>query len=68
MVHVEHSPKAMDFASWCKTMAVAPDTVATLKTMLEGASPALKAYLKPSNDNGKLGFVLSELIAIGKKP
>jgi hypothetical protein len=58
----------MDFASWCKTMAVAPDTVATLNTMLDGASPALKAYLKPSNDNGKLGFVLSELIAIGKKP
>jgi ubiquinone/menaquinone biosynthesis C-methylase UbiE len=68
VMHVEHSPKAMDFASWCKTMAVAPDTVATLKTMLDGASPALKAYLKPSNDNGKLGFVLSELIAIGKKP
>jgi hypothetical protein len=42
--------------------------VVTLKTMLDGASPALKAYLKPSNDNGKLGFVLSELIAIGKKP
>ena len=31
------------------------------------AAPALKAYLKPSNVNGKRGFVLSELIVVAKK-
>jgi ubiquinone/menaquinone biosynthesis C-methylase UbiE len=67
VVHVEHSPKAMDFASWCKTMAVAPETGVTLTAMLEEAAPALKAYLKPSNVNGKRGFVLSELIVVAKK-
>jgi ubiquinone/menaquinone biosynthesis C-methylase UbiE len=63
----EHAPKAMDFASWCKTMGVAPDTVTILKGMLDDASPALRAYLQPRNDDGKLGFTLSELIVIARK-
>lgn len=66
--HREHAPKSMDFASWVKTMNVPAATVPTLKTMLDDASPALKAFLKPSDEAGKIGFVLDELIAIAEKP
>lgn len=68
LVHHEHAPKAMDFQSWVKTMDVPADMVPKLAAMLDEASPALKAFLAPSNDNGKRGFVLSELIAIAKRP
>ena len=66
--HHEHAPKAMDFASWVKTMQVPVETVASLKGMLDKASPALKAFLKPATLDGKLGFTLDELIAIAVRP
>lgn len=66
--HHEHAPKAMDFASWVKTMQVPAETVPRLKAMLDMASPALKAFLKPASVDGKLGFTLDELIAIAEKP
>lgn len=66
--HREHAPKAMDFASWVKTMAVPAETVPRLRAMLEDASPALKAFLKPATVDGKLGFTLDELIAIAERP
>jgi ubiquinone/menaquinone biosynthesis C-methylase UbiE len=68
LVHREHAPKSMDFASWVKTMNVPADTVPRLAAMLDDASPALKAFLKPTNDNGKRGFTLDELIAIARRP
>lgn len=64
----EHAPKAMDFGSWVKTMNVPETTVPKLAAMLDDASPALKAFLKPSHEGAKRGFVLDELIAIAKKP
>jgi hypothetical protein len=36
--------------------------------MLDGAIPALKAFLKPTNDGGKRGFTLDELIAVARRP
>ena len=66
--HVEHCPKAMDFDTWCKTMAVDASTAPVLAKMLDDASPALRAFLTPSNDNGKRAFVLTELILIATKP
>ena len=68
LVHMEHAPKAMDFATWCKTMKVPQDTVAELRTVLTGASGALAAFLKPTVDGDTIGFTLDELIAIAKKP
>ncbi len=65
--HREHAPKAMDFASWVKTMNVPAETVPRLKAMLDDASPALKSFLKPAEQDGKLGFMLDELIAIAVK-
>ena len=66
--NVEHSPKAMDFETWCKTMSVDAATVPRLAAMLDEASPALKAFITPSNTAGKRGFVLTELILIAGKP
>lgn len=68
LVHREHAPKAMDFQSWVKTMNVPAETVPRLAAMLDGASPALKAFLKPTDDDGKRGFTLDELIAIARRP
>ena len=58
----------MDFDTWCKTMSVDGATVPKLANMLDDASQALKAFLTPTNDNGKRGFVLTELILIAQKP
>jgi ubiquinone/menaquinone biosynthesis C-methylase UbiE len=68
LVHREHAPKGMDFQSWVKTMNVPADTVPRLAAMLDGASPALTAFLKPTNEGGKRGFTLDELIAIARRP
>ncbi|MGE0697769.1 MAG: class I SAM-dependent methyltransferase [Hyphomicrobiaceae bacterium] len=68
LVHREHAPKAMDFQSWVKTMNVPADIVPRLAAMLDEASPALKAFLKPSNADGKRGFTLDELIAVARRP
>lgn len=68
VLHKEHAPKAMEFAAWCKNMAVAGETVSRLRSMLDGASPALNSYLQPRSEDGKLTFTLVELIALGRKP
>ena len=68
LVHREHAPKRMDFASWVETMNVPLATVVELRAMLDGASPALKSFLKPGLDGDKLGFTLDELIAIARRP
>lgn len=65
--HIEHCPKAMDFDTWCKTMAVDAATVPKLAKMLDEATPALQAFLTPTDSNGKRGFVLTELILIATK-
>jgi ubiquinone/menaquinone biosynthesis C-methylase UbiE len=67
IIHQEHQPKAMEFAAWCRNMNVPAETVARLEPMLRDAAPALKAFLQPSAVDGKLGFVLAELILIAKK-
>ena len=67
LVHREHAAKGMDFESWVKTMNVPAETVPRLAAMLDDASPALKAFLKPTNDGGKRGFTLDELIAIARR-
>lgn len=67
LLHTEHAPKAMDFATWCKTMQVPADTAIELRGVLTGAEGALAAFLKPTIEGDKIGFTLAELIAIAKK-
>jgi ubiquinone/menaquinone biosynthesis C-methylase UbiE len=68
IAHRELLPKAMEFAPWCKTMAVAPQTVTQLRSMLTEAKPALKAFLKPVAEGSDIGFTLLELVLIARKP
>lgn len=68
VLHSEHAPKAMEFAAWCRNMGVAEATAATLRSMLEGAALALRSYLQPRTEDGKLTFTLVELIALARKP
>ncbi|MBV1693876.1 MAG: methyltransferase domain-containing protein [Hyphomicrobiales bacterium] len=65
--HSEHQAKAMNFADWCRNMSVPEDTVPRLAAMLREASPALRAFLKPADNDGALTFELAELILIAKK-
>jgi ubiquinone/menaquinone biosynthesis C-methylase UbiE len=67
VVHSEHQAKAMEFAGWCKTMAVPADTVPKLAAMLREARPALAAFLMPAERDGQLTFTLAEFILIGRK-
>jgi ubiquinone/menaquinone biosynthesis C-methylase UbiE len=68
LVHTEHAPKAMDFATWCHTMKVPEPAVGELRAMLTGAGGAFAAFLKPTINGDKIGFTLDELIAIARKP
>jgi hypothetical protein len=67
LVHKEHATKAMDFAEWCRNMAVPADVVPKLEAMLANASPAFKAFIQPAMIDGKFGFRLFEAIIIARK-
>jgi ubiquinone/menaquinone biosynthesis C-methylase UbiE len=67
IVHKEFQPKAIDFADWCRNMNVPADIVPQLETMLGTATPALNTFLQPRANDGKLGFILTEFILIGRK-
>lgn len=68
ITHTELMDKVMDFATWCRNMQVPAATVPVLATMLDEASPALGAFLRPSLAGEARGFVLIELVLIASKP
>ena len=68
LVHSERLPKDMEFAPWAERMSDGPATVERLRTMLTEGSPALKAFLRPRLEAGKLWFTLDEAILIARKP
>lgn len=68
MQHSECLDKAMDFATWVKTMAVPDQVVPELSAMLQDASPAFSAFIRPSATDGVIGFVLIELLLIARRP
>lgn len=65
--HTELMAKAMEFAAWCRNMSVTAETTAQLAAMLDGAAPALAAFLQPSHDVAERGFNLFELVLIARK-
>lgn len=67
LLHKEHAPKAMEFAEWCRNMAVPTDKAAALEAMLRNATPAFKAFIDPAERDGRLGFRLYEAIIIARK-
>lgn len=68
LMHTEHAPKAMDFATWCRTMKVPESAIVELRAILTDAKGAFAAFLKPTFEGDKIGFTLDELIAIARKP
>jgi SAM-dependent methyltransferase len=66
--HSERLGKDMELAPWAERMAADAATVARLRAMLEGGTPALAAFLKPRLEDGALWFTLDEAILIAKKP
>ncbi len=66
--NVELLPKEMEFGPWVERMGVAPATVAQLEAMVANASPALRAFLRPRQQDGKLHFTLDEILIVARKP
>lgn len=66
--HSELMDKIMDFAAWCRNMSCPDETTAKLREMLTGASPALKAFLKPVEAaDGGMQFSLTEYLVVATK-
>lgn len=68
ITHSELLDKTMDFAAWCRNMQVPAATVPRLKAMLDGASPAFRAFIRPNAAGEAGGFVLIELVMTAQKP
>ena len=68
VTHKERLPKDMEFDPWATRLGADPATVATLRSTLADASPALAAFLKPRTADGALWFTLDEAILIARKP
>jgi ubiquinone/menaquinone biosynthesis C-methylase UbiE len=68
VVAKERLPKDMEFQPWAERMGCDPATVSRLREMLTAGTPALKAFLRPREEAGKLWFTLDEAILIARKP
>jgi ubiquinone/menaquinone biosynthesis C-methylase UbiE len=68
IAHTERLPKDMDFDPWVTRMGNDRPTGERLRSMLTDGAPALKAFLKPRLEEGRLWFTLDEAIVIARKP
>lgn len=69
VAHRELLDKRMSFNTWCKNQSVPSATVPQLAGMLEQASPAFAAYIRPSPaDDGDTNFMIVELLTVAHKP
>jgi ubiquinone/menaquinone biosynthesis C-methylase UbiE len=68
VLHKERLPKDMEFQPWAERMSSDAVTVERLRAMLTDATPALKAFLKPREEDGKLWFTLDEALILARKP
>ncbi|HRD76216.1 MAG TPA: methyltransferase domain-containing protein [Hyphomicrobiaceae bacterium] len=67
VAHQERLPKDMEFQDWAVRMGCTRETIATLRGMLTGASPALGAFLKPRSAGEDIHFTLDEALIIARK-
>jgi ubiquinone/menaquinone biosynthesis C-methylase UbiE len=68
ILHKERLPKDMEFAPWAERMGCDAATIERLRSMLTEGTPALRAFLKPREEQGKLWFTLDEGIIVARKP
>ncbi|HEX5958584.1 MAG TPA: class I SAM-dependent methyltransferase [Hyphomicrobiaceae bacterium] len=66
VLHREILPKAMELLPWAARLNAGADTVARLRTLLDEASAALKAFLQPRTGAGAVWFNLDEAIVIAR--
>jgi ubiquinone/menaquinone biosynthesis C-methylase UbiE len=68
LVHKERLGKDMEFLPWAERLGADAATIDRLRAMLADGAPALKAFLRPRIEEGKLWFTLDEAIVISRKP
>ncbi|KAB2920204.1 MAG: methyltransferase domain-containing protein [Hyphomicrobiaceae bacterium] len=68
LLHMERLAKDMEFEPWAERLGADASTVARLRAMLTEGTPALKAFLKPREEEGRLWFTLDEAVLIARKP
>jgi hypothetical protein len=68
LLHAERLAKDMEFQPWARRMGADAATIDRLRAMLNEASPALAAFLKPRWVDAALWFTLEEAILIARKP
>src|SRR5262245_14951684 len=68
VLHKERLPKDMEFQPWAERLGCNAATIERLRAMLTEGTPALKAFLEPRLEDGKLWFTLDEAIVIARKP
>jgi len=68
VTHKERLPKDMEFEPWASRMGCDTTTTERLRSMLTEGTPALKAFLKPRVEGGKLWFTLDEAIVVARTP
>jgi hypothetical protein len=64
----ERLPKDMEFQPWAERLGSDAVTIERLRTMLSDGSPALKAFLRPRQEEGNLWFALDEALIVAGKP
>ncbi len=67
VVHRERLKKEMEFEPWADRMGASEATKTELRRMLLEAPEAVRAFLLPRVDGGRLRFTLTEAIIIGRK-
>jgi ubiquinone/menaquinone biosynthesis C-methylase UbiE len=68
VAHTERLPKDMEFQPWAERLGADLASIDRLRAMLLDGTPALKAFLKPRQEQEKLWFTLDEAIVIARKP
>lgn len=68
LIHKERLGKDMEFQPWAERLGADAATIERLRAMLTDGSSALKAFLRPRLEEGKLWFTLDEAIVIARKP
>ena len=68
VLNKERLPKDMEFDPWAKRLGSDAVTTERLRAMLTDGAPALKAFLKPRQEDGKLWFTLDEALIVARKP
>ncbi len=67
IIHVEESPKPMEFEPWADRMGCTPETKTELRRLLDTAPAEANDFFNPHNVDSKLWFSIRESIIIAKK-